>query len=170
MMIRQALVSDIPAMLQLLARIVPVMHAEGNFQWDSTYPNRQVFEEDIRSGQLWVAVLDSQIAGFAAITTDQEPEYAQVGWDPSELAIVTHRLAVDLQFRGRGVGKALLLRAEEEAVRRRIRVLRIDTNTNNAATNILFPALGYHFSGEIGLGFRPGLRFNCYEKRLAGDS
>ncbi len=166
MLIRQALSSDIPAMLQLLARIVPVMRAGGNFQWDNAYPNRQVFEEDIRSGQLWVAVLDAQIAGFAAITTDQEPEYAQVGWDLSEPAIVTHRLAVDLEFRGRGVGKALLVRAEEEAARRGIRVLRIDTNTNNAATNSLFPALGYRFSGEIGLGFRPGLRFNCYEKRL----
>ena len=153
-------------MLGLLARIVPVMNAEGNFQWDSSYPNAGVLEEDIRSGHLWVAVLDAQIAGFAAITMDQEPEYAEVGWDLSERAIVTHRLAVDLAFRGRGVGKALLMKAEEEAVRQRITVLRIDTNTNNAATNKLFPALGYRFSGEIGLQFRPGLRFNCYEKRL----
>jgi hypothetical protein len=26
--------------------------------------------------------------------------------------------------------------------------------------------LGYVFAGEIGLGFRPNLRFYCYEKRL----
>ena len=166
MQIRQALSSDIPGILQLLARIVPVMNAEGNFQWDSTYPNREVFENDIRSGQLWVAELDSRIAGFAAITTDQEPEYAEVGWDISEPAIVTHRLAVDLDFRGRGVGKALMMQAEEEARRRGITVLRVDTNTRNNATNRLFPALGYRFSGEIGLGFRPNLRFTCYEKRL----
>ena len=30
----------------------------------------------------------------------------------------------------------------------------------------LFPKLGYELAGEIGLGFRPGLRFLCYEKRL----
>jgi hypothetical protein len=30
----------------------------------------------------------------------------------------------------------------------------------------LFPKLGYTLAGEIGLGFRPGLRFLCYEKRL----
>lgn len=166
MLIRRALLTDIPAILELLSRIVPVMNAEGNFQWDASYPDRQVFEADIRAGQLWVAELDSRIAGFAAITTDQEPEYAEVGWDISEPAIVTHRLAVGLDFRGRGVGKALLQQAEEEARKRGTAVLRVDTNTNNRATNRLFPALGYRFSGEIGLQFRPGLRFNCYEKRL----
>lgn len=166
MLIRRAILTDIPAILELLGRIVPVMNAEGNFQWDASYPDRHVFEADIRAGQLWVAELDSRIAGFAAITTDQEPEYAEVGWDVSEPAIVTHRLAVGLDSRGRGVGRALLQQAEEEARKRGIGVLRIDTNTNNRATNQLFPALGYRFSGEIGLQFRPGLRFNCYEKRL----
>ena len=34
------------------------------------------------------------------------------------------------------------------------------------ATQRLFPRLGYRFAGEIGLAFRPGLRFFCYEKRL----
>jgi len=46
-------------------------------------------------------------------------------------------------------------------------VLRVDTNTQNAATQKLFPKLGYTLSGETGLGFRAGLRFLCYEKRLA---
>ena len=32
------------------------------------------------------------------------------------------------------------------------------------------PKLGYTYAGEIGLGFRPGLRFRCYEKRLAVGS
>jgi hypothetical protein len=45
-------------------------------------------------------------------------------------------------------------------------VLRVDTNTQNPATRRLFPKLGYSLAGEIGLGFRPGLRFQCYEKRL----
>ncbi|HEY0898905.1 MAG TPA: GNAT family N-acetyltransferase [Sphingobacteriaceae bacterium] len=167
MIIRFAVLADIPAILQLLTRIVPVMNAEGNFQWDDSYPNREVLEKDLELNQLWVAQIGSEIAGFAAITQDQDPEYAEVGWDITEPAIVTHRLAVDLEFRGKGVGRALLMQAEEVARERGITVLRIDTNTENAATNQLFPALGYRYAGEIGLGFRPGLRFNCYEKRLS---
>ncbi|RRA99913.1 GNAT family N-acetyltransferase [Larkinella rosea] len=166
MTVRLALSTDISALLQLIRRVVPLMQAVGNFQWDDQYPNAAVFEKDIAQGQLWVADLDGQLVGVAAITTDQEPEYAQVGWDLSETAIVVHRLAVDPAVRGRGVAARLLAQADEVARQRGIQVLRIDTNTQNEATQRLFPKVGYVFAGEIGLGFRPGLRFYCYEKRL----
>ncbi len=166
MTVRLATLSDIPAIMSLLRRVVPLMQASGNFQWDDAYPNETVFGNDIARNQLWVAEIDGQIAGVSAITTDQDAEYAEVGWDITEPAIVTHRLAVDPAFRGKGVGKALLLQADEVARQRGISILRIDTNTQNQVTNQLFPALGYVFAGEIGLAFRPGLRFYCYEKRL----
>jgi GNAT superfamily N-acetyltransferase len=169
MIIRPATLKDVPTVMQVVKAVVPLMNAAGNMQWDSTYPNAAVFEKDISLNQLWVAEIDGSIAGIAAITTDQEPEYAQVGWDINETAIVTHRLAVNPQFQGKGVAVALLQQAEQNAIARNISLLRIDTNTMNEATQKLFPKLGYIFAGEIGLSFRPGLRFYCYEKRLRVD-
>ena len=166
MIIRLATLNDIPGIMRLIAEVVPAMNAAGNFQWDSSYPNAAVFEKDIESDQLWVADADGDIAGVSAITTDQEPEYALVGWDLNETAIVTHRLAVSTRYRGKGIASKLMQQAEEEAIRRGIKTLRIDTNTSNQATQQLFPKLGYKYAGEIGLGFRPNLRFYCYEKRL----
>ena len=166
MKIRRATKADISEIMLLIAEVVPAMNALGNYQWDSNYPNPTVFNKDVDAGQLWVAELDGHIAGVAAITTDQEPEYAEVGWDINETAIVTHRLAVSPRFQGKGIAAALLAEAEQEAVRKGIKVLRIDTNTQNQATQRLFPKMGYVFAGEIGLGFRPNLRFYCYEKRL----
>jgi len=166
MKIRLANLNDIPPIMQIIRNVVPAMRAAGNFQWDDTYPNPGAFEKDIALDQLWVAEVDDDIAGLAAITTEQYPEYAEVGLDITETAIVVHRLAVDPKFRGRGIAAALLMQAEQEAVKRGIAVLRIDTNTLNQATQALFPKLGYVFAGEIGLEFRPGLRFYCYEKRL----
>ena len=166
MTIRLATLADMQSVLQLVTDVVPLMNAGGNFQWDQNYPNREVFTEDIAQHKLWVAELDGELAGVSAITTDQDPEYAEVGWDLSDVAIVTHRLAVSPRFRGRGAAVALLQKAEDEARRRGIGVLRVDTNSNNAATQRLFPKLGYRFDGEIGLSYRPGLRFFCYEKRL----
>lgn len=166
MTIRLATLTDIPAIMQLIAEVVPAMNALGNFQWDSSYPNAVVFEKDIALNQLWVADVEGAIAGVAAITTDQEPEYAHVGWDITETAIVTHRLAVGEKYRGRGIAAALLMQAEQEAINRGISLLRIDTNITNQATQKLFPKLGYRFAGEIGLGFRPDLRFYCYEKSI----
>jgi GNAT superfamily N-acetyltransferase len=164
--VRQGTLQDVPAIMALVRRVVPLMRASGNLQWDDTYPNAAVFERDVELGQLWVAEIDGEIAGVAAITTDQEPEYANVGWDISEPAIVVHRVAVDPAFRGQGIAAALMTQAETVARSRGIAVLRVDTNTQNAATQKLFPKLGYTFSGETELGFRVGLRFLCYEKRL----
>ena len=164
MIIRLATLNDIPAIMQLVDEVVPVMRASGNFQWDSTYPNTKVFENDIALNQLWVADVDGEIGGVTAITTDQDAEYAQVGWDITETAIVTHRLAVSIHHRRQGIAEALLKQAEVVAQNRDIRILRIDTNSNNKATRLLFPKLGYEFAGEISLSFRPNLRFYCYEK------
>jgi ribosomal protein S18 acetylase RimI-like enzyme len=142
------------------------MNSSGNFQWSADYPNEAVFVADIEQNQLWVAELDGTVAGVAALTTDEDEEYAQADWDVAEPALVTHRLAVDPAAQGRGVALALMEQAEKQAVVQGLRVLRVDTNSENAATQRLFPKLGYRFAGEITLGFRPGLRFFCYEKRL----
>jgi ribosomal protein S18 acetylase RimI-like enzyme len=169
MRIRRATLEDLPALMALMRRVVPLMLAAGNLQWDETYPDEAVFQRDIGLRQLWVADTDTSIAGIAALTTDQEPDYAQVGWDIDEPAIVVHRLAVDPAFRGAGVAGVLMQKAEEVAVERGITVLRVDTNTQNEATQRLFPKLGYQLAGEISLKIRPGLRFFCYEKRLRDD-
>jgi ribosomal protein S18 acetylase RimI-like enzyme len=166
MEIRLAVSEDVAAVMGLLRRVVPLMRASGNLQWDDAYPDAGVFERDIELGQLWVAEIDGVIAGVAALTAEQEPEYAQVGWDIDEPVVVVHRLAVDPAFRGMGMARAFMEKAEEVAVERGIRVLRVDTSLQNEATQRLFPKLGYALAGEIGLGFRPGLRVLCYEKRL----
>ncbi len=163
---RRATREDIDQVMALVRRVVPLMRAAGNLQWDDAYPNVEVFSRDVELNQLWLAELDGKIAGVAAITTDQEPGYAAVGWDILELAIVVHRLAVDPAFQGRGVAVALMQQAEAVAIERGTRVLRVDTNSANTVTQRLFPKLGYTFAGEISLDFRPGLRFLCYEKRL----
>lgn len=166
MIIRKAIVNDVPGIMQIIHHIVPLMRTAGNYQWDSTYPNPQVFEQDIELGQLWVADVDGEVAGVSAITMEQYPEYADVGLDITEPAIVVHRLAVDTKFRGLGIAAALLMQAEQESVDRGFNLLRIDTNSQNKAAQALFPKLGYVLAGEIALQFRPGMRFYCYEKRL----
>lgn len=166
MVVRRGRREDVPAVMALVRRVVPLMRAEGNFQWDDQYPDSAAFERDADQGWLWILEVEGQVAGAAAITTEQEPEYAGVGWDPDERAVVVHRLLVDPAFRGQGLAAALMLQAEAVARDWDMAVLRVDTNSANAATQRLFPSLGYAFAGEIGLGFRPGLRFNCYEKRL----
>ena len=166
MRIRLATQEDLPALMVLVRRVVPLMLAVGNLQWDEHYPNESVFQQDLALSQLWIAEAESSVAGVAALTMDQEPEYAQADWDMSAKALVVHRLAVDPAFRGAGVASALMQKAEELALEQGSSVVRVDTNTENTATRRLFPKLGYRLAGEIELSARPGLRFLCYEKHL----
>jgi ribosomal protein S18 acetylase RimI-like enzyme len=164
--LRVAKAEDIPAIMRIIRAVVPLMREAGNQQWDDAYPNPEVFAEDVARNDLWIAERNGQILGVAALTMNQSPEYADVGWDLSETAIVVHRLAVDPAARGLGVAVALMQQAENLARQKGIDVLRVDTNTKNQATQSLLPKLGYTLAGEISLGFREGLRFYCYEKRL----
>ena len=170
MHLRQATAADVLPIMQLVRRVVPLMRAQGNLQWDDNYPNAGVFAQDIAQGQLWVAQTEkaaSSIAGVAAMTTEQEPEYAAADWDYTQPALVVHRLAVDPELRGLGIAGALMRQAEAIAQARGILFVRVDTNSENSATQRLFPKLGYRPAGEIALRFRPGLRFLCYEKQVS---
>jgi GNAT superfamily N-acetyltransferase len=164
--IRRATVTDLPAIVALVHAVVPLMNASGNFQWTTEYPNEAVFRQDIAHNHLWVAEQTGQLLGVAALTQDQDAEYADADWDVTEPALVTHRLAVSPLAQGKGVAHALLAQAEQEARALGLHTLRVDTNSENVATQRLFPKLGYRFAGEIKLAFRPGLRFFCYEKRI----
>jgi ribosomal protein S18 acetylase RimI-like enzyme len=167
MQIRLATQDDIPSLLTIVRRVVPLMLSAGNLQWNDSYPNEEVFLRDIQRRQLWVAEIDGVIAGVTAMTTDEEPDYVQADLDHTQPALVIHRLAVDPEFRGAGIARALLFKAEEIAISQNIFIVRADTNTVNQATQKLFPSLGYRFAGEISLAIRPGQRFFCYEKLLS---
>ena len=166
MQLRQATQADVPAVVDLVHRVVPAMLASGNRQWDDTYPSARVFEHDVARKQLWIAEIDSQLAGVVTITSEKEPEYAHVGWNFEEPALVIHRLAVEPVFRGRGVALALMEKAETLALECGLQILRTDTSADNLPAQRLFPRMGYTFQGEISIGFRPGVRVLCFEKRL----
>ncbi|MEG9435509.1 GNAT family N-acetyltransferase [Edaphobacter sp. HDX4] len=167
MEIRLADENDLDALMAIVRGVVPLMRAEGNLQWGDDYPNQTIFLQDIDLSRLWVAVIDAKVAGSIALTTDAEPDYEQANWDNTLPAVVIHRLAVDPAQRGAGVAKALMLHAEEVALAKGISLIRTDTNSENKATQRLFPSMGYRFAGEISLRARPGLRFLCYEKLLS---
>ena len=164
MNIRLATVEDIAGIMEFIWALIPTLHAGGNKQWDETYPNPEVFAEDIAAGQLYLMSAEGQTAGVIAVTTEQYPEYADVGWDIHKPATVVHRLAVNPIFQRRGIAALLLGHAEIIARARNHARILADTNSHNQAMKHLLPKLGYTFAGEITLEFRPGMRFLCYEK------
>lgn len=166
MTIREAKLTDIPEIMRIVAEVVPLMQAAGNRQWNNTYPNTEVFTNDIELKQLWLAEHNGEIAGVTAITTAPEPDYAQADIDITIPAVVTHRMAVSPRFQGLGIAVALLNHADEVARANALTKARADTNTSNTAMQRLLLKAGYKNVGEISLAHKPGLSFYCYEKDI----
>ena len=163
---RIATINDVPQIMQLVAGIIPGLHAIGNFQWDEQYPTAVDFENDIALQELWVAEAGGSITGVIAVTAIQYPEYDQADWDVNQPALVIHRMAVDAAQQGKGIAAALVQHAAAIAKSRGISFIRADTHSINQAAQGLFLKLGYRFAGQITLHFRPALSFYCYEKQV----
>jgi len=170
MTLRPGTHADIPAIMQIIRAVVPLMRASGNLQWDDIYPNPEAFALDVDLNRLSVVEITrdnaTHIAGVVALTTEQDPEYVEAGWDITIPAIVVHRLAVHPDFKGQGIARTLMLQAEVAARTQRIAEIRVDTNTQNLAMQKILLQLNYRYAGEISLAFRPGLRFACFDKHV----
>lgn len=76
---------------------------------------------DIQNKNLWICETsktvnsdnkENVIIGVCAITSNQNPEYADCGWNLSEPAIVPHRLAIHPSYQRKGIAKRFFAIAE----------------------------------------------------------
>ena len=162
---RLATNEDIDAIMVIVKKSIPLMHAVGNYQWADDYPNETKFRDDVLKQQLWVCEEDNQVLGCGALTEDQGEDYKQL-WDINIITVVPHRICVDPDCRGKGVCKLLLLQAEKLSIERGYPSVRVDTNSMNKAMQHILQGLGYQFIGPLKLTGRETLEFVGYEKFL----
>ncbi len=170
MHIRLARQSDLDEIWAFVPRAVALMNARGNEQWGSDYPTRDLYAADIAREELWCVVNDTgTIMGVAAIICRHEPDYANVPFTYPEPAVSMHRVAVDPDFEGRGVAKALFAQFEKEGRRLGVDALRIDTYHRNERMQGLFQKHSFTYVGDISLHGRE-LPFHCFEKLLKEET
>lgn len=164
-MIRNAVKDDIKAIMKIIKKTIEEMQSYNNDQWNETYPSEEDFIIDIENGDLFVIEREGELAGFACINKVQPLEYKELNWFLKEGAIVIHRMAVNTEFRKKGIGTELMKFADEFALRKGMRYLKIDTYSLNTKMNSLIKKCGYNFVGEIHFPERKK-EFYCYEKVL----
>ena len=136
------------------------------------YPTREIAQDGVAQGTLFVARHGNRLAGTVVLNHRQEPGYEAARWltdADSGALLVIHTLAVHPDYRKAGVGRRLMDFAEAYAVRRGMRALRLDVNEGNLPAIRLYERCGYLYTGAVDLGLgQYGLdRFRAYEKPLA---
>ena len=161
-MIRIARKEDIDQIMTIVNETIEDLTAEGNYQWDETYPTADHFLYDIQNNNLYIIESEDKVAGFICINQEEDEAYKTVNWRLDQPAIVLHRFAIKRDKMGQGLGTKLVEFAIRFSQNRGLNYVKVDTNVKNKRMNEFFKKLGFVFVGQIVLRNVKD-PFNCYD-------
>ena len=142
--IRPARLEDLDEILRIYDRAKKFMAATGNpTQWAGNYPQRELLEEDVANGGLFVVTEADSICGVFYFVIGPDPTYEIIengAWHSDRPYGTIHRIA------GNGGG---IFGAALEYCRSRIDHLRIDTHENNKVMQHVVTKHGFRYCGVI---------------------
>lgn len=145
-MIRKAKEKDLREILEIYAFARAFMAKNGNpTQWRNTTPKRELLEEDIALGRLYVVEEDCALQGVFFFSLDEDPTYKVITkgeWLSDEPYGVIHRIAS--AGRKKGVFKTCI-----DFCLKQTKHLRIDTHENNTVMQQLLNKYGFSRRGII---------------------
>ena len=162
-MIRNAILSDMIGIMEIVKETIEEMHCHNNFQWDENYPLIEDFKKDIEAGSLYVFEEEGVATGFVCINKEEPLEYKGIRWGLNKDAFIIHRMAVRNNNRGKGIGVKLIKFADKISAENKITHIKTDTYSLNIKAQGLLGKCGYTFTGKINfLGKEKS--FYCYER------
>lgn len=165
LVLRKAVLSEIPAIWEILQDAIEQRRLDGSTQWQDGYPNELSIKSDIENGYGYVFTEDESILAYAAIIFDKEPAYENIEgkWLTDGDYTVVHRVAVSKLAKGKGIATKLFQNIEDLSVENNIPSIKVDTNFDNTPMLKILDRLKYTYCGEV--YFRGSAR-KAFEKRL----
>ena len=150
--------------MKMYKSCVTGMLKNGINQWDDTYPNQEIINEDLSTGTYYVAEMDGTVIGGINIDQNQDDTYLPLNWkDKSNSFLVVHRLGVKEEFWNKKIGKDLMLFTESLVIKKGLKSIRLDTYSGNPKAMQFYIRLGYTELGKINL--KPDKnKYHCFEK------
>ncbi len=138
---------------------------QGFTQWTENYPALDTVREDIRAGKGCALMVDGRIAGYMCVDFDGEPAYRDIegAWRGEGPYAVVHRMAFDSAFRGMGLADEAFRLVEELCERKKVAMIRVDTDFPNKRMQHILRKNGYVNCGTI--VFQGGAKL-AYDKLL----
>jgi len=145
MKIRPASASDLSAMTRIIA---DAYHKYVQRIGKAPGPMLDDYPAHVRRHTAWVVESDAMVLGLIVLLPERDH-------------LMLDNVAVDPAHHGRGVGRALMTFAEQEAVRRGYTELRLYTHEMMTENLAMYPALGWQ---ETGRGEQAGYRRVFFRK------
>lgn len=131
---RQAKISDLDQIVEIIELSKKYLKETKVDQWQDGYPAKEDLRRDIESGSSYVLTNKDEIVATTVISLDGESTYNSIfngEWITNEDYIVMHRVAVHDKYKGKGIFKELIKEAESLALNKGISSIKIDTHRDN---------------------------------------
>lgn len=148
MKIQKAISGNIEAVLAIMDMARAYQRSLGFKQWEDGYPNREIIEADIDSGDAYIFTIEGKIVGYALLQIGDSAydELTDVWAFEGEYGVV-HRLAFDDSIRGQGYSTKAFQLIEANFRSRTIDFIRIDTGEKNIVMQHILERCGYKSRG-----------------------
>ena len=157
--IKAALPEDLDAICRIMVQARAQLRGLGLDQWQNGYPNREVWQEDIRLGRAYAAWEDGRIVGAFAFLTEVDPAYEAIDgeWLTGKLPAYAsvHRVCVADGMKGKGIAGQMFAGAGKLAVQRGLPSVRIDTHPGNVPMQHAILKNGFTYCGRVWLAGGP---------------
>ena len=120
-------------------------------QWQKGYPNKEVWESDIKEGCSWIAVENGCVLGAFMLLTVDEPSYYKIDgkWLTDLPYASLHRVCVSDAAKGTGVAGKLFEHGCKLAKEKGFSSIRIDTHPKNKPMLRAIEKFGFIKCGNI---------------------
>ena len=167
---QQANAGSLDEMCMLIDACKRDLIAQGLYQWDENYPNREFFREAIERGYGYTLHSQGQLAGLVVLDERQFHAWRKIAWEKAgKRVLVIHSLAIHPDFQGQGLGRALLEACEDWARRNGYDTIRLDVFNENLTAIQLYRRFGYRYQGTLTIASKPPghQEYDCYQKGIA---
>ncbi|MGH3811609.1 MAG: GNAT family N-acetyltransferase [Pseudonocardiaceae bacterium] len=151
MLIRRALLDDLPAVQRLLAEASRWLRSRGIDQWPTPFPIDRL-QPSVERGETYLLWDDLTPVGTLTLDEVGDPEF----WEPHppDDALYIHKMAVARSRAGQGIGALLLAWSADEALNRDRRWLRWDAWKSNQDLQAYYRRLGGKHLRTVDLAHR----------------
>lgn len=129
--------------------------AEYKPMWEKdVYPSAEFLQESIQNGELYIGLVDDEIAAAMVLNNHCNEGYKQYDWqveaDDSEISVI-HALGVHSKFGGRGFAKQMVLASFQIGRKKGQKVIRLDVLGGNLPAEKLYTGLGFKYMTTVNM-------------------
>ena len=164
---RTAVIDDLDDIFRMVKNAVKQMEHDKIHQWDSIYPTREDFSNDIKKNQLYAGVINDKIVAVYALNKECEEQYKDGEWQYiGDRYNVIHRLCVSPDYQNKGIAHTTLLHIESKLRLLGMKAIRLDVFCENPYALKLYSNNGYH---KVGIAYWRKGKFFLMEKLIANE-